>query len=215
MRKEIPILFSTPMVQALLAGRKAMTRRVVKHPRLGTDPIDQVEMIPNIGQVLFAGDRGRWSVKCPYGKPGDVLWVRETFHMETLPQPPEGDYDAPTYFYKASMKDADYFSWNPSIHMPKLAARIWLEVEEVRVERLHVITEEDAKEEGSLMWMYPTGKNAVGAEDFYTARTCFVSLWQSINGEESWKANPWVWAISFKILSTIGKPQLETALPLL
>ena len=156
---------------------------------------------------------------CPFGAVGDRIWVRETF------QGPLFDYDLmdsyckdPTPFekpefcvYKADgvpapeFYDADdelHCCWRPSIHMPRWASRILLEITDVRVERLNAISEEDATAEGvppagSLLPDYP-GTFLTPKGDFATAKVAFQRLWESIYGEESWKANSWVWVISFK-----------------
>jgi hypothetical protein len=171
--KQTPILFSTPMVQAILEGRKTQTRRVVKHE------LDNrgVRSTNNI----FEDWHGK-EVKCPCGQVGDVLWVREAY--------------APHYFddfshgYKANWNDtaAEYVNqpkWKPSIHMPKEACRIFLKITDIRVERLQDISNSDIRAEGA-------------AEFGCTShRLNFQSLWQSINGQQSWEANPWVWVIEF------------------
>jgi hypothetical protein len=172
--KFIPILFSTPMVQAIIDGRKTQTRRVVKDK---------------------AGD-----VKCPYGKEGDVLWVRETW--AELPNP---DCFG-KYLYKSMGDTAE--KWKPSIFMPKEACRIFLRVKSVRVERLQDISEDDAKEEGVESWinerlaskpvLYKNYEGDSAAWYCSKAVTSFETLWQSINGVDSWEANPYVWVIEFE-----------------
>lgn len=219
MRKEIPILFSTPMVQAILEGRKTMTRRIIKpepHP-YGTEIIYSGKPW-NKGKGYW---HNRFKIKddpvayeiaslhdCPYGKPGDLLWVRESFAPTiNLPIP---------YWYKASADEMAcmMITWKPSIHMPKAAARIWLEVTGVRVERLQDISVEDAISEG----IEPAGppynnvkKYGWRFKDYVNNNVClpvasFKTLWQSINGLKSWEVNPWVWVMSFRVLSTKGKP---------
>jgi hypothetical protein len=167
MKKEIPILFSSTMVQAIIAGRKTMTRRIVK-----PQPIDNTEVD---GNFFHGNHKG---------------YVTTLFKADVA----ENKFDG--------------YKWKPSIHMPKEAARIWLEVTEVRVERLHDITEEDAIAEGveklNNWWKDYTSDQ--DAYDMQTAMCSFDSLWKKINGEESWNENPWVWVVSFKVLSTTGKP---------
>ncbi|HNW91201.1 MAG TPA: hypothetical protein PKN48_16195 [Bacteroidales bacterium] len=160
-----PILFSTPMVQAILEGRKTMTRRISKITPLDVaneNLLDDILPIP-IEQ------------RCPYGQPGDILWVRESFfnHFSDL------------YSYKADNTKGNK-KWKPSIHMPKAACRIFLRITDIRVERLKNITEEDANNEGVFLDMWD---NKV---------TAFSNLWKKINGHDSWSANPWVWVISFE-----------------
>lgn len=241
--KQIPIIFSTPMVQAILAGRKNMTRRVVKFKnkswRLSYEAnepdrtdLDAFGVLDKDGNLIEIEEGQPSSLKelelCPYGKPGDILWVRETWLEEAIPKAPEGDYDEIIYRFKASEEKDKATKWCPSIHMPKEAARIWLQVTDVRVERLQDITEEDAMAEGvkpahcestegcpsrlckdgctakGEWWNYmePNGEGFPA----YSAKESFETLWQSINGPESWEANPWVWVVSFEI----GKPDLST-----
>jgi hypothetical protein len=151
--KERPILFSAPMVRAILDGRKTQTRRVIK-------------------EKLMRGE-GAHVNNCQYGKPGDRLWVRETFCYH--------DYLA-RYLYKAD--GVTGVKWKPSIFMPRIASRIMLEITGIRVERLQDISEEDAIAEG-----WPK------SSDWYR------SLWESINGQGSWVLNPWVWVIEFMVLN--------------
>ncbi|HBQ6269360.1 TPA: morphogenetic protein [Klebsiella pneumoniae] len=208
------MIFNAEMVRAILDGRKTQTRRPVKFPvhdkNLGC------ELAGNeLAGELSAGNY----LNSAFGKPGDRIWVRETF------QGPLFDYDLmdsysedPTPFekpefcvYKADgvpapeFYDADdelHCCWRPSIHMPRWASRILLEITDVRVERLNAISEEDATAEGvppagSLLPDYP-GTFLTPKGDFATAKVAFQRLWESIYGEESWKANGWVWVISFK-----------------
>lgn len=210
MSKERPILFSAPMVRALLSGAKTQTRRLVKHPN-----VVDVDAWADAGGGLWemgvheAGSTaGMGKLRCPYGAPGDRLWVRETW-TEVVPlsggrlQP--GDHPAsrsdgsPTQiWYRADggISPVDRLfddgpRWKPSIHMPRWASRIDLEVTAVRVERLQDISPEDAMAEGvrcDCMHPVPMCKGNIDA---------FRDLWESINGAESWASNPWVWVISF------------------
>lgn len=185
-----PILFSTAMVQAILEGRKTQTRRVVKPKH------QPIETAPN--DFLISLDL------CPYGQPGDILWVRETWGY--LPETDGGN----CYFYKADtgISDQPTFTWRPSIYMPFAAARIFLRIKAVRVERLQDISGEDAVAEGiyteypsdTLLWMHGW-KDYLGGESDLDAYGSFASLWQSINGPESWDANPWVWVVEFERIS--------------
>lgn len=179
--KERPILFSTPMVQAILAGRKSQTRRVIKS-KTGTFDVCKTKE-GNIVGIEATDDEGRLidSVICPYGKVGDVLWVRETFRPKSHSFPTGEHFE-----YRATAEvdgNPTDEPWKPCTFMPKDAARIWLKITGVRVERLQDISEEDAKAEG------------IFAE---SAKECFQTLWQSINGEGSWNDNPWVWVIEFE-----------------
>jgi hypothetical protein len=182
--KHIPILFSTKMVQAILEGRKTQTRRVIKTLAWDEGFNFYKFHAPKETQADFAfcHDPSKSKMllsQCPYGHPGDVLWVRETWQTWAL-----------GYLYKATYGDLpDDINWRPSIHMPKTACRIWLRITEVRVERLHDITRGDAMDEGCPFPNMATGTNP---------RDWFKDLWQSINGPECWEANPWVWVIDFE-----------------
>lgn len=212
MKKEIPILFSTPMVQAILDGRKTMTRRLLKKqpqaPRAIYNDDDAIAILGENGPDLLLRfnwkckrykkefvDAGMWGSKCPYGKPGDILWVRESF----------GRYKSGEIVYKADKTEATIIGnpWKPSIHMPKDAARIWLEVTEVRVEKLHSISDNDIFAEG-IQTFVDKGLAGVNKGGDGSARGAFKTLWGSING--NWDSNPWVWVVSFDVLSTTGKP---------
>ncbi|WP_062785968.1 hypothetical protein [Aquitalea pelogenes] len=200
---EHPILFSASMVRALLNGSKTQTRRVVKpQPALETT------------RWCFGG--GMWMAEgpsdatggmrqtqgwkaCPYGQPGDKLWVRESWQLHSTAT------DLATVVYAASSRQswtemhrlfpveqasglvAKPFQegWRPSIHMPRWASRILLEIVDVRVERLQDISEADAAAEGAPV-------------HFKSSRDNFCALWQQINGDSSWDVNPWVWVIEFK-----------------
>jgi hypothetical protein len=204
---ERPVLFQTDMVKAIIEGRKTQTRRQIKGQPTGDESLDLKEVYNHNPEYFYK--------ICKYGKPGDLLWVRETWQESTFLPKDDPDYG---YIYRASgngmawEQGDDTWRWKPSIHMPKSASRIWLMIEDIRVERAQEISEEDAIAEGiknlelygQLHWLrydegfctkYPT--------------ISFQSLWISINGEESWNANPWVWVIQFRVLSTTGKPSEE------
>lgn len=212
--KERPILFSAPMVLALLAGAKTQTRRVVK--LCGAEAIDETDAI---------GCHWPWSpeaddwLPCPYGRPGDRLWVREAFSLGRRVENGEGVVDDELVWIgrlpaEDPRKHAFMSKWcvgyaadgcegkmRPSIHMPRWASRITLEVTAVRVERLQAISEEDAKAEGAAHRIAAGGDLAGAFEIDATHinyREHFRDLWESINGAESWAANPWVWVVSFK-----------------
>lgn len=196
---EHPILCRTTMVQAIVEGNKTMTRRKLK---LKLDPIEVAGL--DIEKILAL---------CPYGKVGDLLWVRETFFVEQY-------FNGLTLEcftkYKADFEGPVAWNWKPSIFMPKASARLWLEITDIKIERLHDISEEDAKAEGckhaydiyqkGVVFEMTSGEGGIihNARSF---RRGFLLLWKSINGEASWNANPWVWVISFKVLSTTGKPE--------
>lgn len=184
--KERPIIFSTPMVQAILDGRKTQTRRIIK-PQPDEDCYYLMELNSGILTINYnQGDKNP-KVKCPYGQPGDLLWVRESFAKAT---DPDGD---DLYYYKADRRHADG-KWKPSIHMPKAAARIWLRVKDVRVERVQDITEGDAIKEG----IKPEFDYLHNSYENLTPKCSFMTLWRKINGRESWDANPWVWVVEFE-----------------
>lgn len=195
--KERPILFSAPMVRAILYGRKTQTRRIMK------DPFND----------------------CPYGKPGDRLWVRETWaNVKTEPTwTGAAMCEEGQIVYRADFgpEPVDW-NWRPSIHMPRAASRINLEITGIRVERLNDISESDAVAEGiesfrpvpgdgpgsiydGYIYKDYTGKNAVPY--FITdPRESFRTLWESINGPGSWGKNPWVWVIDFQDLRNFISP---------
>jgi hypothetical protein len=189
--RERPILFSGPMVGAILRGEKTVTRRVVKWPLLGPSdgrkrrvfgPDDVAEI--NTGNVAL----------CPYGRAGDRLWVRETFAANV----PGCDFQG-GYSYRADHLDPrgdgpTKLRWKPGIHMPRTASRLTLEVVSVRVEELHAITEEEAVREG-LPPRLPEGTTLSSNP---SAAKRFTSLWETINGRGSWAKNPWVWRIEFR-----------------
>jgi hypothetical protein len=227
-----PILFSAPMVRAILAGTKAQTRRVVRDqtavraasggPELwtgfmGWQPADAVLDDPSLNSNKAA--------KCPYGMPGDRLWVREAFRP-IYPQDPGYNGGQPiAYDYRATYTQGDRLGdalgikrrWKPSIHMPRWASRITLEITGVRVERLKDISEADAIAEGIDRIGGPTSctpwKNyglEAGAPHAMTCAspvTSYATLWTSINGPESWDANPWVWVVAFRRAEPTGLPQ--------
>ena len=190
--KETGMLFTSPMGRAILEGRKTKTRRVakpVKHPDLGNLYTPGALAMGREPQHVI--DRA-----CPLGQPGDRIYVRETFS-----QHPEWGQLA----FRADgeeFEDADGWLWEPkwipSIHMPKDIARIWLEITGVRVERIQEITPDDCIAEGA--WPVEQRKLGRGHE----AVSAFRELWESTGGD--WDANPWVWAIDFKVLSTTGRP---------
>lgn len=207
MKNDNLILFSGPMVRAILEGRKTQTRRVMK-PQPGE--------APGIGPVWNGSDdKNEWIKNCTYGSPGDSLCVRETFAIRNSKG--DGVYN---YYYKAdaSKEDLNHIDeygvkWKPSIHMPRVASRIQLKITGIRVDRLQNISEDDAKAEGIVFVDH--GKNQWGQqipgfaikEDalkgwercFSTARYAFANIWNLINEKRGygWNLNPWVWVISF------------------
>jgi hypothetical protein len=235
--KERPILFSGPMVRALLDGSKTQTRRVVKLPhdnRLGIWEPTTVggpnggrtasgETVPFQGAIWHTrtGD----SLTCPHGQPGDRLWVRETHEVNRIgyeegPNAPARHYAGVKYraddgraeftISQSLYRDLDSkesCGWRPSIHMPRWASRITLEVTGVRVERLQDISEQDAESEGveSLRNEGECWKNYVESTASCDALIClgaresFRTLWDSLAAPGAdWQANPWVWVVDFK-----------------
>jgi hypothetical protein len=211
-----PILFSSPIVKAILNGRKGMTRRVVK-PQPEATPYGF--RFPGQG-IKIQGERDSWILLdnekhqrwiercCPYGRPGDALYVRETW--QSVPPGPHRDWPgigslrprkasefnrACVVIYKADGEMPGEEVWRPSIHMPRWASRLALEITAVRVERLNAISEADARAEG-VEWN--EGPFRSGHTNHVSA---FRSLWNTINGRSqgrTWQDNPWVWAISFQ-----------------
>ncbi|OMP92707.1 morphogenetic protein [Raoultella terrigena] len=192
--KERGMIFNGEMVRALLDGRKTQTRRPVKFPLF--DKNLGCELAGNeLAGELAAGNY----LNSAFGKPGHRIWVRETWTPESI-DAEDGSY-SPDYRATANGQPLDG-RWTPAIHMPRWASRITLEITDVRVERLNSISEEDSTAEGvppagSLLPDYP-GTFLTPNGDFATAKVAFQRLWESIYGEDSWKANPWVWVIKFK-----------------
>lgn len=205
-----PVLFNTDMVRAILEDRKTVTRRVVKpQPKTECSYGGQHEFIPDdfIEGTSFTGFVCR---KCGYGvcwphfkfpvgtswirppyRPGDILYVRETWTQ-----------DGDVFRYKAGFYDQNR-RWHPAIHMPREAARIFLRVTEVRVERLHEITEEQARAEGVKGWMAATDRDWDKNPNHLLA---FRHAWNSTLKKSDralygWNANPWVWVIEFERIS--------------
>jgi len=224
--KERPVLFNAPMVRAILDGRKTMTRRVVKNSPLAKNA-ERVLSYHGKTEFDFILPNGSGHiVPCPYGEPGERLWVRETvslqgFYCDDANYPPlqgrvaaECPVDARMTgiaIYKADgakrtvrclapMVEGNCH-WRPSIHMPRWASRLTLEITDVRVERVQDISEKDAIAEGILEWTKSFRESGTyhpnGQLDAYPS-TAFLRLWDEINGEGAAKENPWVWVVSFK-----------------
>ncbi len=238
--KERPILFSAPMVRAILEGRKTQTRRIVKPQpepdgRGGHDwPSNLCKSMVSVRDMVSLG---------PYGYRGDRLWVREAFYCDDFTandldaarsgyvgQPPSderlveqwrkaldyrADHDCNTYEAGCPCADDDGRScWKPSIHMPRWASRIELEITGVRVERVQAISMADAIAEGarrfddlppSKLFPHSPHQNRWSMEEpedcghcLGSPQTAFGNLWIKINGQASWDANPWVWVVEFR-----------------
>lgn len=246
-----PIIFSTPMVRAILAGRKTQTRRIIKDSYNGCWTNGGPHPCPNEPVVMYPGEIIQSPIEgepdiiidgdkvhahffcstmdkiayCPYGKVGDILYVRETgvrYHTINHIRKPSGasfsEVSDGLYAYKADgfetleelrthirlMSDASFEGvefdgnrWHPSIHMPKWAARIFLKITDISVERLQDITEEDSVAEGVLLYDNHDGSHGGWAAPT-TYRESFQLLWGKINGENSWNENPWIWKITFE-----------------
>jgi hypothetical protein len=194
--KEKPILFSGEMVRAILAGRKTQTRRIAKHiPMLGEPEYWGNMLIEDRAKFFhIAGDFKKY---CPYGQPGNRLWVRETWAVHPhyrLYRPRLIPKDA-VFYYPAS-DSIHPLKAKPSIHMPRWASRITLEITGVRVERLQDISEEDARAEGTSIAGRYWGDNP----NYFEHKPAFQELWDRINVKRGfgWGTNPWLWVISFK-----------------
>ena len=196
LKKEKSIVFSTEEVRATVDGRKTMTRTVVKHP----EKIDSYRFKLNFPQINIVDP------KLPY-RVGDILWVRETWSQL------DADYRAVTgkldiedfkgcrIVYKADENPEHFNYWRPSINMPRAAARLFLKVKDIRVERLQDITEQDILAEGTPFdrEIYEMPCNIQNAGATYLAG-CFMRIWDSINAKRGygWDLNPWVWVIEFE-----------------
>ncbi len=205
--KERPILFSAPMIRAILDGRKSQTRRAMK-PQ--PDAVHDGEPYWFIGGYRTRMDANNPLV-CPYGFPGSRLWVRETCRAEELPSGLDGvRYLADDCFIPIENTEAASDAWLslaaygqrigghhkcrnvPSIHMPRWASRITLEITGIRVEQLQDISEADAMAEG-IDPKFPQDEQWANA-----ARMRFADIWESINGQGSWDTNPLVWVVEFR-----------------
>ncbi|WP_448645360.1 hypothetical protein [Pseudomonas mediterranea] len=207
--KERPILFSAPMVRAILDDRKTVTRRVIKpQPNWDGKWFQWEGHAPNSkdgavgGNTIEAADLMCWS--SPYGKPGDRLWVRETCFINDYRETnvPEEERAETEIVYRADPLpcwegEESEIRWRPSIHMPRWASRILLEITAVRVERLQDISRADIRAEG-LQCPPELASDDVSPNyrDWYPA--AWRELWESINGADSWTTNPWVWVVEFK-----------------
>lgn len=206
-----PIIFSGPMVCALLEGRKTQTRRIVKPSRkFPAFNICRPDVMHDANLVWWHGsetEKVGVAQPCPYGKPGDLLYVRETskatYNFDKIPCV---RYEA-DQVWKPCYHGVPFASWCdmhhyragaglqvPAIHQPRWASRITLEVADVRVHRLRDISEEDAEAEGiDFLRRIPD------ADETLSAKQLFEILWTSINGKDSWGANPYVWVMAFKV----------------
>lgn len=221
MSNEKPILFNTEMVKAILVDKKTMTRRIIKpQPRFKLIYGNNVQgkpvwreyseeplADPNIGSPLGYRHRCPWQV-------GDILWVRETFCYDDFDDGEKNVYHKADYTEKEVKElftDLD-MKWKPSIHMPRTAARLFLEVKGIRVERLQDITEEDAIDEG-IVWTdegplhaHYLNHDLNASLNFKTPKEAFSSLWDSIYAERGngWDVNPFVWVVEFERIEGVN-----------
>jgi hypothetical protein len=197
--KERPVIFNGEMVRAILDGRKTQTRRAISDRHLHLiDVASQVgECYPLESGVDHENSQSYYREHCPFGQVGDRLWVRETFAAFDAdwkhPGKPHDLKDGPwpNVVYPASVAKIPDGTCRPSIHMPRWASRILLEITAVRVERLSGISESDARAEG-----YPVEREVDGGA--YDPWLWFRELWDGIYPDNSFKVNPWVWVIEFK-----------------
>ncbi|MGV2810975.1 hypothetical protein [Enterobacter cancerogenus] len=213
------MIFNCEMVRAILDGRKTQTRRVIKIQREG-----ESWSVKSAVEPRCPGHTHDWWLptatrpysalpRCPFGAVGDRIWVRETWAEAGAGAPDlklyRADYPEHVPAHYENVPPADEIRWTPSIHMPRWASRILLEITDVRVERLNGISETDAESEGIDM------EALFDAQDCYdciadhnmtgrpTVTGAFKYLWESIYGKESWQANPWVWVIEFKVVPNV------------
>lgn len=210
--KERPILMSTNMVISLLNMLKTKTRRCNGLDKINENPdrwhfvkLFDRELVDSRHPFIYADfndndDSENYQfVKFPYGRIDDLLWVRESYCPTDSKE---------EFLYKANANGVHTVGkWKPGIHMVKDAARIWLQIESIEVERLHSISERDAQQEGAsaLTNMHPDLTDFAKTR-LPNYRSGFAKVWFDINGIDSWKKNPWVWVIGFKILSVTGLP---------
>lgn len=208
---ERPILFSGPMVRAILQGTKTQTRRIIKpqppskaHPFFIVCSSDKKDE----GKWRFTRNIDHLSgtvlgpIACPYGKPGDLLWVREAHALSANPGlKPWYRLDHPEACGSGPRVD---IKWRPSIHMPRWASRITLEITRVRVQKLKAISDADAREEGITDYC---GKwwdgSPVVCGNWSGPTMAYQGLWQSIHGPGSWEANPWAWVVEFRRIEEV------------
>lgn len=231
-KNEYPIIFSTEMARAILKGEKSQTRRIINpqpiyHPEWGTMGFEWKDKAFTISEF-----KQKMLDYSPYGKTEDILWVRETFcRIDNTEFGGDIWYD-----YKASPKyaepgvshpagwenapdDPDALCWKPSIHMPRTAARLFLRIKEINIERLQNISSNDAINEGiksifymadGLSWcnyLHKDKKTGKYYTDFEDPIDSFHSLWDSINEKRGfgWNTNPWVWVVKFERIEDVKK----------
>ncbi|HAS0926936.1 TPA: hypothetical protein ACPZVC_004488 [Enterobacter hormaechei subsp. xiangfangensis] len=205
------MIFNSEMVRAILDGRKTQTRRIIKDCTVGRDPISKFIQIGKRFIGCYPEDVPELIRECcPYGVPGDRIWVRETWAEAGASAPDlklyRANYPAHVPTHYENVPPAEDVRWTPSIHMPRWASRITLEITGVRVEQLKSISEEEARSEGVArlregFWKhYQPG----WTQHQLSARGSFATLWDSIYGSGEWDRNPWVWVIEFKRIEGDG-----------
>ncbi|EOD2408835.1 MULTISPECIES: hypothetical protein [Acinetobacter calcoaceticus/baumannii complex] len=202
-----PILFNTEMVRAILNGSKTETRRVIKNKLL-----KNIGIAEHLGEIFGIEDSkskisSYFQKYCPFGAIGDQLFVQETYGSKIRSL---GGTPHKSFVYKAdNPNEIAYYDcngkgypvrWKPSSRMPRKASRILLEIVDIRVERLHEISDEDAKAEG---FDKPKGVSTKQSYCSHNPVLSFQRHWESIKGKESWKENPWVWVIEFKVKNVL------------
>lgn len=225
--KERPILMTPENAQKCRDGRKTMTRRLNGLDEINENPESWDCTLLDIGDAIFLQrpriPQGHRQIKCPYGTVGDRLWVREAWRMSgeyadvstTKIQPEDAWLYVDHLRYRGENHSEGVDKWRSSMMMPRWACRTWLEITDIRVERLQEITEEDAKAEGAAFVCELCGQDldtVHGAEVHWACddpdcerasyREGFRRLWESINGPGSWDLNPWVWVIGFQKVRT-------------
>lgn len=203
--KERPILMSGEEVRAILDGRKTMTRRIVKWPlksanHHGTRRIFTESKANEVREMLGQDSRHPHNRPVsPYGKPGDLRWVKETwvpilalYYEKALAGDRHPGVLESAVAYRADHPTPERLKWKHSVHMPRWASRLTLRITSVRVERLKDISEDDCEAEGYEFIPF-------GYQPEPDAHGWFRHLWDSINGKGSWNANPWVWVIEFEV----------------
>ena len=205
------MIFNGEMVRAILDGRKTQTRRIIKDCTVGRDQISKFIQIGKKFIGCYPEDVPELIRECcPYGVPGDRIWVRETWAEAGASAPDLKLYRAnypshvPTHY--ENVPPAEDVRWTPSIHMPRWASRILLEITDVRVEQLKSISEEEARSEGVAQLREGFWKHYQPGwtQHQLSARGSFTTLWESIYGFGEWDRNPWVWVIEFKRIEGDG-----------
>ncbi|QIK14897.1 morphogenetic protein [Leclercia sp. 29361] len=202
------MIFNEDMVRALLDGRKTQARRLLKQAIGPSLSVDIAEGSPGVAELSWlCGDGPGHEVNeriklisCPYGKPGDRIWVCETWARYNI------DQNSHDLAYRATTPEdwPEGGRWRPAIHMPRWASRILLEITDVRVERLQDITLGDiCKEFGCGLYEFRPATYGFQA---------WEELWKSIYGDDSWQANPWVWVVEFKVVPNVPANSTESDL---